>query len=62
VIGSAGTLGGFSGGIGMKKKLLELENIHHRVTETQRKSMKNWKLLSDLDDSVVKSSLKEEME
>jgi len=25
VIGSAGALGGFSGGIGMKKKLLELE-------------------------------------
>jgi methylated-DNA-[protein]-cysteine S-methyltransferase len=26
VISSAGTLGGFSGGLGMKKKLLELEN------------------------------------
>jgi len=26
VISSAGTMGGFSGGIGMKKKLLELEN------------------------------------
>jgi O6-methylguanine-DNA--protein-cysteine methyltransferase len=25
VIGSAGLLGGFSGGIGMKKKLLDLE-------------------------------------
>jgi hypothetical protein len=53
VIGSAGALGGFSGGIGMKKKLLELENIHHRVTETRRKSMKNWKLLRNISDSVV---------
>jgi hypothetical protein len=40
VIGSAGSLGGFSGGIGMKKKLLELENIHHRGTETGRKIIK----------------------
>jgi O-6-methylguanine DNA methyltransferase len=32
VISSTGTMGGFSGGLGMKKKLLELEahaNIHH---------------------------------
>jgi O6-methylguanine-DNA--protein-cysteine methyltransferase len=30
VIGSAGSLGGFSGGIGMKKKLLELEKGQSR--------------------------------
>jgi len=41
VISSAGTLGGFSGGLGMKKKLLELEkniNINHRVRREKRKS------------------------
>ncbi|HEX9020637.1 MAG TPA: methylated-DNA--[protein]-cysteine S-methyltransferase [Nitrospirota bacterium] len=31
VISSAGTLGGFSGGPGMKKKLLELEKYDHRA-------------------------------
>jgi hypothetical protein len=40
VINSAGTLGGFSGGIAMKKKLLELEknkNINHRAHGGKRK-------------------------
>jgi hypothetical protein len=37
VVSSAGTLGGFSGGLELKKKLLELESIHHRDTETRRK-------------------------
>jgi hypothetical protein len=41
VIGSAGALGGFTGGIGLKKKLLDLENIHHGGTETRRKRIKN---------------------
>ncbi|HSQ78369.1 MAG TPA: MGMT family protein [Nitrospirota bacterium] len=41
MISSAGTLGGFSGGLGMKKKLLGIENIHHRDTETRRKRIKN---------------------
>jgi hypothetical protein len=40
VISSAGLLGGFSGGIGMKKKLLKLENIHHKITDTGRKRIK----------------------
>jgi hypothetical protein len=41
VVGSAGALGGFTGGIDLKKKLLELENIHHRGTETRRKRIRN---------------------
>ena len=36
VISSAGTLGGFSGGLGMKKKLLDLEKINHRAHREKR--------------------------
>jgi hypothetical protein len=33
VIGSAGSLGGFSGGLAMKKKLLELEEKNQETIE-----------------------------
>jgi O6-methylguanine-DNA--protein-cysteine methyltransferase len=36
VIGSAGALGGFSGGIGMKKKLLELEAVNQGARKVGR--------------------------
>jgi O6-methylguanine-DNA--protein-cysteine methyltransferase len=36
VVGSAGSLGGFTGGIGLKKKLLELE-IRKGLTQRTRK-------------------------
>jgi hypothetical protein len=43
VISSAGTLGGFSGGLGMKKKLLEMEknnNMNHSVHGKKRRLRK----------------------